>query len=158
MVIGLYDEEIFYLDEADPMIDILKPKQISEANSTKTTYTEAETEISGNPSNTFTQPPIFGGLDNDSVLTIGNSVHQKWTPHACTPIPLTQRPTPNKMPTDDKSTSSISTLTTRLITAIMEVQYQQITGDVQDIKNLLAVLSRSSNQHLVQDEAKACSL
>ena len=55
------------------------------------------------------------------------------------------------MRADDKSTSSISTLTTRLTT--MEVQYQQISGDVQDIKNLLAVLARSSNTHSIQDEA-----
>ena len=35
----------------------------------------------------------------------------------------------------------------------MEVQYQQITGDVQDIKNLLAVLARTTTPHSVQDEA-----
>ena len=76
----------------------------------------------------FTQPPTLGGLDDDSASTIGNSVNQKWTPNTRTPIPITQRPTPNKIPTDDKPTSSISTHTTRLMT--MEVQYQQITGDV----------------------------
>ena len=54
------------------------------------------------------------------------------------------------MRADDRSTDSISTLTTRPTT--MEVQYQQISGDVQDIKNLLAVLARSSAQHSVQDE------
>ena len=35
----------------------------------------------------------------------------------------------------------------------METQYQQISSDVQDIKNLLAVLSRTSTQHSTQDES-----
>ena len=151
MVIGVYDEEISYLDESDPMKDILNEKQPSTSNSTKTTNTETETDISGNNTSMFTQPNHFGGLDDDSVSTFGNSTHQRWSPQPRPPIPITQRPTPQKMQHDENSTSSISTLTTRLTT--MEVQYQQITGDVQDIKNLLAVLARSSSQHSEQDEA-----
>ena len=150
MVIGLYDEEISYLDDADPMKEMLKTKTTSTSSSTKTTSTVANSDLFESQNGMFTQPKIFGELDDDSVSTIGNSTHQKWSPIPKFPTPLAQRQSSKKSQADDKSLSSISTLTTRLTT--MEGQYQQISGDVQDIKNLLAVLARTNNHHSAQDE------
>ena len=152
MVIGMFDEEITYLDEADPMKDMLKEKSTTSEQSTKTASTSTPTEFTGNHSTSFSPPPHhFAGLDDDSVSTIGNTTHQRWIPSTQDHPPLAQRPTTKQSKADDKSTGSVSTLTTRLTT--MEVQYQQISGDVQDIKNMLAVLARSPTQHSVQDEA-----
>ena len=151
IVIGLYDEEISFLEEADPMKEFLKEKPTTTDSSSKTTSTTINTDITSNTSNILASPPIFGDQDDDSVSTIGNSIHQRWNPNSQHEPPITQRQSPQKMRTDERSTGSISTLTTRLTT--MEVQYQQISGDVQDIKNLLAVLARSSTTHSVQDEA-----
>ena len=150
IVIGLYDEEISFLEEADPLKEFLTDKLANNDTSSKTTGTTANSGHTGTTSNVFAPPPIFGDNDDDSVSTIGNSFHQRWNPTSQNVTPITQQQTPQKSRTDDKSTGSISTLTTRLTT--MEVQYQQISGDVQDIKNLLAVLARSSAQHSVQDE------
>ena len=150
VVIGLFDEEIEYLEEADPMKDLLKDTQDHPSARDKADNTSPNTDFTNINSTSFISPKIFGDQDEDSVSTFGNSVQQKWNPKPRDTHQITQ-PSPHKMRNDDKSTSSISTLTTRLTT--MEVQYQQISGDVQDIKNLLAVLARSSNQHSVQDEA-----
>ena len=148
MVIGMYDEEISYLDEADPMKDILKQHQDQSTASTTTETTTATSAPPNQNQTSFTTTNIFGDQDDDSVSTIGNSVQQRWLPKTRDSNPITQ-PSPLKNKSDDKSTGSISTLTTRLTT--MEVQYQQISGDVQDIKNMLAVLAKSST-HSVQDE------
>ena len=150
MVIGQFDEEIEFLEEADPMKNILKEKPSNSNNSTKTASTSSNTEYAENNSNPFVTPTFPGAQDDDSVSTIGNSIQQRWQPtHSENP----NKPRPSSLMSrpDDKSTSSVSTLTTRLTT--MEVQYQQISGDVQDIKNLLAVLASSSTNHSKQDEA-----
>ena len=150
MVIGLYDEEISYLEEADPMKDILKDPVTSTSTSSKIAGTASNSNfINTNPSS-FTSPTIFGDNDEDSASTIGNSIHQRWNPNIKEVTPQTPKYSSLKTRNDDKSTSTVSTLTTRLTT--MEVQYQQISGDVQDIKNLLAVLAKSSTQHSTQDE------
>ena len=151
MVIGLFDEEIDYLDEADPMKEMMNEKSNNTSHSTKTPSTKSNTEFAASTSESFVSPRMFGTQDDDSVSTIGNSIQQRWNPSTQEANHFTQRPSPLRTRTDDKSTSSISTLTTRLTT--MEVQYQQISGDVQDIKNLLGVLARSSTSHSVQDEA-----
>ena len=151
MVIGLYDDEISYMDEADPMKDMLKPNQTKTDQSNATSTTAPNTEVTGSHTDTFTPPHMFEGPDDDSVSTIGQSIHQRWTPNTKDTVPMTQRQSPTRMRSDEKSSSSISTLTTRLTT--METQYQQISGDVQDIKNLLAVIARTSTNHSNQDEA-----
>ena len=150
MVIGLFDEEIDYLDEADPMKDMMHEKSNNTSNSAKTPSTTSNTEFATSTSESFVSPKMFGTQDDDSVSTIGNSIQQRWNPNTQEANHFAQRPSPLRTRTDDKSTSSISTLTTRLTT--MEVQYQQISGDVQDIKNLLAVLARSSTSHSERDE------
>ena len=150
MVIGAYDEEISYLEEADPMKDMLVKKHSSTANSTNTSNTTPNAERPKQQSGLFTQPPIFNGSDNDSVSTLGYSTNQRWTPSLSTPVQLNHKHHDPQQPSDDRSSSSISTLTTRL--TAMEGQYKQITGDVQDIKNLLAVLARTSTFHSTQDE------
>jgi hypothetical protein len=150
MVIGLYDEEISYLEEADPMKDILKETSNLNSTSSKTASTTSNTEFTVPNISSFTSP-TFGDNDEDSVSTIGNSIHQRWNPTTKEVTPQTPKYSSLKTRNDDKSTSTVSTLTTRLTT--MEVQYQQISGDVQDIKNLLAVLAKSSTQHSAQDEA-----
>ena len=150
MVIGALDEEISYLEEADPMKDMLMQKQPA-TNSTNTSNTTPNIERPNPQSNIFTQPPIFNGSDNDSVSTLGYSTNQKWTPNLTTPVQINRKQNDSNQQQDDRSSSSISTLTTRL--TAMEGQYKQITGDVQDIKNLLAVLARTSTFHSTQDEA-----
>ena len=151
MVIGMFDEEIDYLDEADPMKDMMNEKSHDTSHSAKTPSTATNTEFAASTAESFISPRMFGTQDDDSVSTIGNSIQQRWNPSTQNTNQFVQRPSPLRTRNDDKSTSSISTLTTRLTT--MEVQYQQISGDVQDIKNLLAVLARSSTSHSAQDEA-----
>ena len=91
-------------------------------------------------------------MDDDSVATLGHNTHHRWIPaqRIQPPPSLTQRPNPSMTPTDDASTGSISTLTTRLTT--METQYNQISGAVQDIKAMLAGLAQA-HSHSNKDES-----
>lgn len=151
MVIGAYDEEISYLEEADPMKEMLMKKTPSTSSNTNISSTTPMTERSDQQTGIFTQPPIFNGPDDDSVSTLGHSTNQRWTPNLQTPVQPNQAQNVRYQQSDDRSSTSISTLTTRLTT--MEGQYKQITGDVQDIKNLLAVVARTSKLHSAQDES-----
>ena len=151
MVVGLYDEEISFMEEADPMKEFLDTNTSKTTQSHRTASTTSNTEFASNHSDNFTPPHLYTDLDDDSVSTLGQSIQQKWTPKLKNTTPITQRPSTPRVRSDDQSTSSISTLTTRLTT--METQYQQISGDVQDIKNLLAVLARTTTNHSSQDEA-----
>ena len=151
MVVGRYDDEIAYLDEDDPMKEYLKDPD------TKTSVTSGSTIPSVDPANiakksSIPQSTLLHDMDEDSVSTLGNNTHQRWSPSIPVqlPLPLTQRPPPPLTPNDDTSTGSISTLTTRLTT--METQYNHISGAVQDIKAMLAGLAQA-NYHSKQVES-----
>ena len=98
------------------------------------------------PTITLQPDSIFlNDMDDESVSTLGNQTHHKWnaSPLIQLALPLTQRPTLPFTPPEDASLGSISTLTTRLTT--MEMQYNQISGAVQDIKTILAGLAQATH-------------
>ena len=145
-VIGRYDDEITFLDEHDPMSSYVSPPSKTTTSTTTSSTAPASTPTSANTSNPLQQPSTFlNDMDDDSVSTLGNQTHHKWnaSPPIQLPLPLTQRPNIPLTPTEDASLGSISTLTTRLTT--METQYNQISGAVQDIKQMLAGLAQATN-------------
>ena len=143
-VVGQYDEEIAYLDESDPMSTYVTSSTIKPPSSTSSTAPTASSSTSA-VNNTLHSASLLHDMDDDSVSTLGNATHTKWTPSPAINVahPLTQRPPLLSPPNDDASTSSISTLTTRLTT--METQYRHISGDVQDIKTMLVGLAQANN-------------
>lgn len=149
-VIGQFDEEISYLDEDDPMQSYIKSLPSKSTPTTTTNSTAAETStVDQLQTKHITTSSLLHEMDDDSVSTLGNNTHHRWIVNPPSqPHPLTQRPIPHT-PTDDASTGSISTLTTRLTT--MEAQYNQISGAVQDIKTMLAGLAQATN-HSNKDE------
>ena len=155
-VIGQYDDEITYLDEDDPMKDyvsIKDPKSTTKSTTTGITSDSSTTQL---PHNAHVSTSLLPDMDDDSVSTLGNNTHQRWTPSPAIhlPPPLTQRSSFPLTPPDDASIGSISTLTTRLTT--MESQYNQISGAVQDIKSMLAGLAKSTyHSHQAESPADA---
>ena len=101
MVIGLYDEEISYMDEADPMKELLSSKNSTATQSNKTASTSSNTDFTANHSDTFTPPHLFGGMDDDSVSTIGQSIQQRWVPNQKETPPSMQKPSPLRTQPDE---------------------------------------------------------
>ena len=107
------------------------------------------------PKATTIHPSILNstayGNDEDSVSTLGNHTAKKWSPRQYL-SPSPSKPTvPNSitnfdLPTsnDDRSTSSVSTLNTR-ITA-MEGQFQQLSGTMEHIKDMLNLIANPRQQ------------
>ena len=153
-VIGLYDDEITYLDEDDPMKEFVTPHPAKSTSNSTSTDTTTKTSSTHTNQMRQTSTSLLPDMDEDSVSTLGNNVHHKWTPSPSLhlPHPLTQRPSIPLTPHDDLSVGSISTLTTRITT--MESQYNQISGAVQDIKTMLAGLAKSTT-HSQQVEQPA---
>ena len=153
-VIGQYDDEITYLDEEDPMKDYVTPNPAKSSSNSTLTGTTSDTSQSRVHHTSKASTSLLPDMDDDSVSTLGNNTHHKWTPSPSLhlPHPLTQRPTIPLTPNDEASVGSISTLTTRITT--MESQYNQISGAVQDIKSMLVGLAKSTN-HAHQDEPPA---
>lgn len=142
---GLYDDEISYLDEADPMKTYIATKStVSKSHTTSTSNSTTSTSTAHHQPVDLSTGSLLNDMDDDSVSTLGQTTHQRWvaSPPIQLPHPLTQCPHIPSTPNDDTSTGSISTLTTRLTT--METQYNQISGAVQDIKTMLAGLAQSS--------------
>ena len=138
-VIGLFGDEISSLDENDPMKPFVKPSFITHKNSASTAPTTDATITSDmRHLNVQATGSLLHEMDDDSVLTLGNNTHHRWTAPTSTrlPHPLSQRPTIPLTPTDEAAIGSISTLTTRITTR--ESQYNQISGAVQDIKTMQA--------------------
>ena len=87
------------------------------------------------------------GNDDDSVSTLGNATARKWR-GATSPSPLKSPfPVPHSIthsakPTstaDDRSTGSVSTLNTRINS--IEGQFQELSGTMEHIKNMLTILA-----------------
>ena len=148
-VIGQYDDEITFLDEDDPMQAYISPKTKT-TNQSIATGTTSDTSSVPTARLTNNSASLLPLMDDDSVSTLGNNTQHKWTPSTAIhlPPPLTQRPIFPLTPTDDVSTGSISTLTTRLTT--MESQYNQLSGAVMDIKSMLASLAQSHHSNQVE--------
>ena len=151
IVVGQYDDEIKYLDEEDPMQTYIKPKHSPTPSSNASTTLPTTVTPNIPPQSSLPSSNILHDMDDDSVSTLGYHTHRTWKPSRQTQPPslLTQRPHIPSTPTDDASTGSVSTLTTRLTT--METQYNQLSGAVQDIKTMLAGLAKAT-YHSGQDE------
>ena len=142
-IVGAYDEEINYLEEDDIMTQYISSKS-STAPNLKTTGSNP------NPPQPLAQQPLNTtayGQDDDSVSTLGNNTTQKWRgPYTPSPIKspfavprsITHSPKPSSI-SDDKSIGSVSTLNTRINS--IEGQFQELTGTMEHIKEMLNLLA-----------------
>ena len=144
-IIGSYDDEINFLDESDLMAQYIATKSQS-------------TPIISNSTGDSTQAPpklkqptplnsTAYGNDDDSVSTLGNHTARKWiTPSSPSPlkspiqIPNTISHAEKASATsDDRSLGSVSTLNTRINS--IEGQFQELSGTMEHIKNMLNLLA-----------------
>ena len=145
-IIGAYDDEINFLDESDIMAQYISSK----TSSTPTTSNQVNpTPPTVNPSSTNKLHNTAYGNDEDSVSTLGNHTTKKWTTSQLHTPPRQQISIPNtiapssKPPSnsDERSLGSISTLNTRLNS--IEGQYQELSGTMEHIKQMLDILANS---------------
>ena len=145
-IVGAYDDEINFLDESDLMSQYISSK----SNPPPTTPEKMATQKSAPPTPlnpTILQTTAYGN-DDDSVSTLGQYTAKKWSP--ATPKTKLQPPFPvpntithslNPPPNDDRSVGSISTLNTRINS--IEGQFQELTGTMEHIKNMLNLLTNT---------------
>ena len=92
---GLYDDEINYLDEADPMMAYVASKSTASKSHTVSTSTSTNTTSTAHhPVTDLPTGSLLHDMDDDSVSTLGQTTHQRWvaSPPIQLPHPLTQRP------------------------------------------------------------------
>ena len=146
-IVGAYDEEINFLDDSDLMAQYISSK-------TPTPTTPQITPMKS-PPNTTIQPIILNstayGNDEDSVSTLGNHTARKWSPGPALSTPPTRFTVPNTIthsekppPSEDRSTGSVSTLNTRITS--MESQFQQLSGTMEHIKDMLNLIANPRPQ------------
>ena len=144
-IVGAYDEEINYLEESDIMTQYISSKRPPASETTDT-----QTALKPPPPQPQKTQPLNNtayGNDDDSVSTLGNNTTRKWG-GTYTPSPI-QSPFAvprsishsSKAPyiSDDKSMGSVSTLNTRLDS--VERQFQEFTGTMEHIKEMLNILA-----------------
>ena len=148
-ITGAFDDEINFLDDSDLMAQYISSKASPPPNPTLTpsTPTKSNTDTPNNPTKlNFTAY----GNDDDSVSTLGNNTSRKWSPNIAPPhpspsaIPNTISRNEQTTATDDRSNGSISTLNTRINS--IEGQFQELSGTMEHIKNMLNMLTNSSTK------------
>ena len=94
------------------------------------------------------------GNDDDSVSTLGHHTTRKWSAVKPSPqkspsftIPTTISHSDNPPNSDDRSMGSVSTLNTRITS--MEAQFQQLSGTMEHIKQMLTIIAKPT---ATQDE------
>ena len=141
-IVGAYDEEINFLDESDLMAQYIASKDIQQPTS-HFTPTTPNNDQNLNP---ITLHTTAYGNDDDSVSTLGNQLTKKWSPGFVPPsspsrpqVPQTIVHSEKQAYSDDKSTSTISTLNTRINS--IEGQFQQLSGTMEHIKDMLSLIA-----------------
>ena len=144
-IVGAYDEEINFLDESDLMAQYIASKAPSKSPTLPSPSTSYKPNLTPPPKTTL-QTTAYGN-DDDSVSTLGNHTARKWT---SVPSPSSLRSPPSipntishtdKLPSvsDERSLGSVSTLNTRV--SSIEGHMQELTGTMEHIKNMLAILA-----------------
>ena len=141
-IIGTYDDEINFLDDSDIMAKYISSKT---PNTPTVSNLQPPPHLPHSPPNKLSTTAY--GNDEDSVSTLGNHTTKKWTAAYPTStsnqqyvIPNTIAPSPKPSShSDDRSQGSISTLNTRLNS--IEGQYQELSGTMEHIKQMLDILA-----------------
>ena len=144
-VVGAYDDEITFLDESDLMAQYISSKtQSTPTTPNNTNNTSNQPNVIKNPAPLTT---TAYGNDEDSVSTLGQHTTRKWTATASpspirSPFSVPNTISHTKSPpniSDDRSTGSVSTLNTRINS--IEGQFQELSGTMEHIKNMLNLLA-----------------
>ena len=146
-ITGAYDDEINFLDDSDLMAQYISSKNtnVTHTHSEPSTPTKSNADTILNP--TKLHSTAYGN-DDDSVSTLGHNTTRKWSPHTPSPqpspfsIPKTISRTEKTPTTDDHSIGSVSTLNTRINS--IEGQFQELSGTMEHIKNMLNMLTNSN--------------
>ena len=149
---GSYDDEINFLDDSDLVAQYISSKiNSTPTNSKDPTSPKKATSATFQP---ITLHTTAYGNDDDSVSTLGNHTTKKWSPNKppslnspSLTIPTTISHSDNPPPSDDRSTGSVSTLNTRITS--MEGQFQQLSGTMEHIKQMLTLIAST---RATQDE------
>ena len=152
-IIGSYDDEINFLDESDLMAQYIATKTPSTPITSNST--DAPTTPTPPLPKNYTLNATAYGNDEDSVSTLGNYTTRKWTspstpspinppPHIPQTIAHLEKPAATS---DDRSQGSVSTLNTRINS--IEGQFQELSGTMEHIKNMLNLLA---NPKTTQEE------
>ena len=141
---GSYDEEINFLDDSDLMAQYISSK--SPPNTTPQPALTPTKEPTPTPIQPLRLTATAYGNDDDSVSTLGHYTTKRWSPSKSSPqkspsftIPSTISPSGNPPTSDDRSMGSVSTLNSRITS--MEGQFQQLSGTMEHIKQMLTLIA-----------------